>query len=194
MKTVEFMAGCPIAEAARLLVATAVEHGAATGDFNGVTLVADQQSTALGIVAIYDAESTARATAYRNSPEGREAERQREARRSDLQARHDAYMRKLPTLDFTNEVAVLDWLCGIQDATDHVGVIVRRETILATFERHGFKPNVNCGADFRKGSRDNEYRWLVGQALETLRVCAIHSLIHKFAKEWKEAYAQESVQ
>jgi len=52
--------------------------------------------------------------AFINSPEGKEAERKREADRSSAQQLHDALMAKLPSLDMSNDVAVLDWLCQMQ--------------------------------------------------------------------------------
>lgn len=190
-RRIEFMGGCRIEEAARQLVMAAAEHGSAVGAFNDIDLVATAESTAEDIVADYDAQRYARAEAFRKSPEGIATARAAEQRRTDLQQQHDALMRDLPSLDFKDEVAVLDWLCAMQGPSDHIGVIKRSDTIVATFRHHGFEPGVNCGADFRKGDRDNEFRWLVGQALDTLETCAIHGIIPKFAAEWKGKFARE---
>lgn len=188
--SVKFGAGCPIRNAAQQLVDAAKEHGAATGLFNGIRLVADAASTVERIMADYDTLQAAAASAYRKSPEGVAAQVASEKRRSDMQHKHDVLMGRLPSLDFTSDVAVLDWLCEMQEPSDHIGVIVRRETIIAAFARNGFHAGVNCGADFRPENRDNVHRWLVGQALDTLQTCAIHGIVHKFAAEWKAKFVE----
>ena len=193
MQEVHFGGGEHIRNAAERLVAAAAEYGSAKGKFNGIRLVAEQDATVESILADYDTLQEAASNAYRKSPEGIMAALARESRADSAREKYAAQMCKLPTLDFKNEVAVLDWLCDIQDATDHTAVTTDREAILSTFATHGLFPNVNLGASYRKGDRDNEYRWLVGQALETLKRVAIHSLIHKFAKEWKQQYATETV-
>lgn len=193
MKQIEFLAGTHLREAAKKLVAALAEHDEVSGQFNGINMTATKGATVDGILADYETRQEAAAEAYRKSPEGIKAAHEANARATAAKEKYAAQMRKLPTLDFGSEVAVLDWLCDIQDATDHVAVTVDRKTILAAFAAHGLLPGVNCGGDYRKGDRDNEYRWLVGQALETLRRVAIHSIIHKFAKQWKAQHAAETV-
>lgn len=185
---VGFGAGCPIASAAQQLVEAAALHGAAEGTFNGILLKAGPHTAAIEIVAAFQIECENRARQYRLSPEGIAAAAAQEQTRADLQARHDALMRRLPSLDFRDQCAVLDWLCEMQAPSDHVGVIVRRKTILAAFAKHEFLPGVNCGADFRPEVRDNVHRWLVGQALDGLEGPAIHGIIHKFAADWKAKF------
>ena len=86
----------------------------------------------------------------------------------------------------TNASAVLDWLCQMQECSDHIGVIVRKHTIVEAFERAGYKANENTGADYRAGDRNNAFRYLVGQALSGLKEGpAIHPILHKFAAEWR---------
>jgi hypothetical protein len=186
---VDFGAGCHISNGAAQLVAAATEHGAAAGTFNGIKLLADPTSTVDGIVRDYTTLSNAARETYLASPEGIAAAEAADERRSNMQAKHDALMRSLAGLDFSNQVTVLDWLCEMQEPSDHVGVIVRRKTVLEAFAKHGFRPGVNCDADFRPESRENVHRWLVGQALDGLEKIAIHSLIHKFASDWKAKFA-----
>lgn len=190
---VDFLAGTPIDKAAEMLVAAAVTHGFASGKFNDIELTADASTKPEAILAYWEKETAARSEAYRNSPEGIQAEREREQRRADAQQKHDALMRKLPTLDMSNDSAVLDWLCQMQEPSDHVGVIVRRQTIVQAFEKAGYEAGANCGKDYRKGDRANMFRYLVGQALDGLkRGPAIHSILHKFAAEWRAAFGVEA--
>jgi hypothetical protein len=189
MHTVEFLAGEPIARAAAQLVEAAREHGSARGSFNEIELTAEAGTTVDQVLATWERENAERAEAYRKSPEGMAAERERIERRSALQQKHDDLMRSLPALDMWNDAAVLDWLCAMQEPSDHAGVIVTRDTIVSWFEKHGYVAGANCGPDFRKGDRENEFRYLVGQALDGLkRGPSIHGIIHKFAAEWKAEF------
>ena len=185
MQTIDFLGGEHIASAAAKLVEAAKAHGAAKGKFNDIELIAKPDSSPDDLVAYFERECAARSEAYRNSPEGKEAAKASNDCRASLQAKHDALMDCLPALDWKNDVAVLDWICAMQEPSDHVGVISRRETIVSAFERHGFKAGANCGKNYRDGDRENTFSYLVGQALSGLKEGpAIHSIIHKFASEW----------
>ena len=189
MKEIEFYAGCHIAKAAKLLLDAAKSNGEAVGMFNNIQLVAREGQTEADVVGDYQRQSEALAELYRNSPEGRAAATEREESRAAAQAKHDRLMRQLPSLNFRDDAAVLDWCCQMQEPSDHVGVIVRRETIVETFAKHGFEPGVNCGADYKPRDRGNMFRYLVGQALSGLQDGpAIHSIIHQFADEWRAKF------
>jgi len=56
-------------------------------------------------------------------------------------------------------------------------------------EKAGFVANANTGKAYKADDRDNSFRYLVGQALAGLKDGpAIHSILHKFAKEWREKF------
>jgi hypothetical protein len=187
---IKFGAGTHIAAAAKMLVdAVAKTHEPVQGKFNDILLVADVSSTPDGIVAFFDQQCAIRAEEYRNSPEGKRAEQETEERRSRLQQTHDSLMRKLPSLDMRDQVAVLDWLCQMQEPSDHIGIILRRATIVSAFEKAGFVANANTGKAYKADDRDNSFRYLVGQALAGLKDGpAIHSILHKFTKEWRAKF------
>ena len=189
VRTISFSLGEHISRAAEQLVAAAREHGSAIGWFNEIALTATAETTPKEVVEVFNRECELRAEAYRNSPEGKEAERQREAARSTAQQVHDALMAQLPSLNMADDEAVLDWFCQMQEPSDHVGVIVRRQTIVQAFEKHGFRANENCGADYRPGDRKNMHRYLVGQILSCLKEgLSIHPIFHKFAAEWRQQF------
>lgn len=185
-----FDAGMHISAAAARLCGVAKDQGSAVGDFNGIRLSADRSSTAEQIVAAFDRESAARAEAYRKSPEGIAAEERRNAERQRLQGIHDDLMARLPILEWTH-VPILDWLCAMQEPSDHIGVIVKRDTIVAEFAKHLYTPGMDCGADYQRGVKNSEFRYLVGQALDGLaRGPSIHSILHKFVAEWKARWPE----
>jgi hypothetical protein len=187
---IKFGAGTHIDMAAKMLVDAVTKEGVPVqGKFNDILLIADTASTPDGIVAFWDQQSAIRAEEYRNSPEGKRAQAEAEERRSRLQQIHDSLMRKLPSLDMSDDVQVLDWLCQMQEPSDHIGIIVRRSTIVSAFEKAGFVAGANTGKAYKADDRNNSFRYLVGQALSGLKDGpAIHSILHKFAKEWREKF------
>lgn len=189
MKSVEFMAGTHIDDAAKQLVAAFAEHGPVKAKFNGIELTAGPGDTPEAIVVRYDLDQAAAGEAYRASAEGKRAAREADQRRADQQAIHDSLMRQLPSLNMQDDAAVLDWLCEMQGPSDHTGVIVRRQTIVSAFEKAGYVAGANCGSDYRDGDRANMFRYLVGQALSGLKEGpSIHPIINKFADEWREQF------
>jgi hypothetical protein len=190
---VHFPAGCHIAEAARQLV-DAAQNGVAFGHFNDIQLNATPGTTAESIVEFFNDETTRQHEEYLNSPTGKAAAVAREQSRRNAQAAHDGLMAKLRTLDFSNDAAVLDWLCAMQGPSDHIGVILQRQTIVQVFGARGFVEGANCGTDYKPGNRENMYRYLVGQALNGIKSGpAIHPILHKFVGEWKAQFCPEAV-
>ena len=191
MKKSEPMCGEMVSETAKRMVALAKQtKDTVKAKFNDIELTATSDSVPSAIVSYYNKESTRRAEAYRNSPEGKKAARESEERRRQMQQKHDALMQQLPNLNFADDVAVLDWLCEFQDHSDHIGVVKQQNVVLATFAAHGYYPNANTGTNFNKNDRDNFARWLIGQTLDGLQgeVGAIHQVIHKFANDWKKKF------
>lgn len=183
-ETIRFPAGLHIREAAKLLV----ERAPASGMFNEIELRAEGGETPEAVVARFTNQCEERAARYRVSPEGIAAAQARSNAKLGAQQVYDKQMAKLPALDFTNDLAVLDWLCAIQDATDTSGVRMDKNAILIAFATNGFRPNANCGDAFDGADRDNFHRWIVGQALDTLSAVSIHPMIHKFAADWREKF------
>lgn len=190
MKTYKPLCGEDISTTAKRIVAMAKrERDVVKAKFNDIELTANPDTTADSVVAFYGEESKRRGEAYRNSPEGKKAAREAENRRVALQQKHNALMQQLPTLNFTDDVAVLDWLCELQDPSDHTGVVNQKDVVISTFAAHGYYPSVNTGKDFNENDRDNFVRYVIGQALANLReVGAIHRIIHKFTENWKKKF------
>lgn len=183
---VKFLAGTHIEQAAEQLVAIANKDGSAWGFFNDVKLAAMRGASPADVVSDFTAEVKHQSDAYEKSEAGKQAAKNREERRSSAQAKHDALMAELTKLDFSNDAKVLDWVCRMQEPSDHAGVIVRTDTIVSAFESRGFVANANCGPDFKADDRDNSFRYLIGQALSGLSEGpAIHPIIHKFADQWR---------
>lgn len=157
--------------------------------FNDVKMRAEPGWPVDKVLNAWETETAARDDAYRNSPEGRRMAAEMAQRRVRLQAQADAAMARLPDLDFSDPVAVLDFLRDVQEPSDHIVVAVDGAAIISAFLVNGYEPGVYCGDAYDEADRDRSFRWLVGQCLDTLKRGSIHPIVHKFAAEWKAKFA-----
>lgn len=192
MYEVKLSAGEHIDAACARLEDEARTHGSARLVFNEVVLDAQIGDSADTLVAKYYKLCDERRIAWRNSDEGKAYEAEREAKIAAMQDRHDNLMSDLSSLDWSNDVAVLDWLLAMQEPTDHIGVAVDRNRIIAAFNAHGYEAGMCCGDAYKVGDRAIEHKYLVGQALSTLKACAIHGVLHSFADKWKAKFVNTS--
>lgn len=192
MNTYEPMAGENVSTTAERMIALAKEtKGSVRAKFNDIELTATEDSTAEDIVSGFQTKIAEAAETYRKSPEGQRAARESEERKEEAQRKADALMEQLPNLDFSNQEAVLDWICEFQDPSDYIGVVKDQRKVLEIFAEHGYQPGVNTGEAFNGEDGDNFARYIVGQALDGLRgdVGAIHQVVHKFTDDWKKKFA-----
>jgi hypothetical protein len=188
---VDLPAGTHIRQAAEILCRAAVANGYAAMRFNGIHITATSGDTPAKVVADWVAQNEAAAKAYRESPEAIAAEAAAQQERRDLQAKADALTERLPALDWSDDVAILDWCCEFQESSDRHNVLIKRETILAEFAKHGFVPNMCSGPDYIDGNRKVMHAYLIGQALDGMKHLAIHPMIHDFAGTWKRRFVTE---
>lgn len=192
MNTYEPMAGENVSTTAERMIALAKEtKGSVRAKFNDIELTATEDSTTEDIVSGFQTKIAEASETYRKSPEGQRAARESEERKQEAQQKADALMEQLPNLDFSNQEAVLDWICDFQDPSDYIGVAKDQRKVLEIFAEHGYQPGVNTGEAFNGEDGDNFARYIVGQALDGLRgdVGAIHQVVHKFTDDWKKKFA-----
>lgn len=189
MVTIEPPIGGHISHAVSLLVKAADKHGSARMMFNDFEIIATAGQTQSDVLAQWNKKFDDAHIAYLNSPEHAARQKKRDAEIAELQAKYDDLVSDLPFLDWDSDVAVLDWICAIQPATDHIGVVKNKDAIIKAFARRGFKPNEFTGDAYVAGDRNIEFRYLVGQALATLQAVAIHGVIHSFVDKWRAKYA-----
>lgn len=189
MHTVHFGPGEHISRAACRLVDAAKKYGEANGFFNEIELVATSTSLPQDITEYFTTEIARQSAAYWASPAGIAAKKRDQEEIATAEKIRDRLLLELPSLDFSNETAVLDWLCALQVPSDRVGVKIDAVPILSAFERHGLLPGMNCGDDFDGENRANFYGYIVGQGLTGLKDGpAIHWIINKFTDQWKEKF------
>lgn len=191
MNTYEPMAGEDVSTTAERMIALAKEtKGSVRAKFNNIELTATEDSTTEDIVSDFQTKIAEAAKTYRKSPEGQRAARESEERKQEAQRKADALMKQLPNLDFSNQEAVLNWICEFQDPSNYIGVTKDQGAVLKIFAEHGYQPGVNTGEAFNGEDSDNFARYIIGQALNGLRsdVGAIHQVVHKFTDDWKKKF------
>lgn len=195
LKTYEAMAGYHVGYAARNMVFIADLIGeAVTTDFNGIEIKVLPGDNAEAIVEFFKAQSKRRYEEWLASPAGKRYLREQEAERQKQERIGKYCLGYLRVgLDFSNLNAVIAWFEAYQEPSDHVGVDVPYETIIKTFRENGFEPDVNCKDNFDGEDKENFARWIIGQGLSCLasEAHAIHSIIDRFAKEWREKFGEK---
>jgi len=178
--------------AARIVEIAKLTGNMVTAKFNDIELKAWPMSTARHVIDDFHFVQRVQSEQYRRSPAGLRAAKEAEDRKLRDQQKVTDLMQRLPTLDFTNLSAVIDWLGELQDPSDHIGVTVPHQQIVETFKEKGFLPNVNCGKDFKAEDEENVARWIIGQALGCLEcdVHAIHQVFGSFADKWRKKFRQ----
>jgi len=186
----EWMGGTDVNDAAQELIdAVAGGAEAAEGKFNDVLLRAVEGTTVAQIVAAYHEGLDAQAKAYAESPKGIAEKARQAAYQIELQKLADRLMAELPSLDFSNDVALLDWLHRLQDPSDYSGIRFDKEAVVKAFNDHGYVASANIGDDFNEDDRENYARYLVGQALSCLKsMGAIHQVFGTFHERWKAKF------
>lgn len=184
------LAGTHITEAAKMLIAFAVENNSKVWmSFNDIKLVANTDSEIGDVVQSFSQQNEEREQAYLKSPAYEADMQQIETKRQEKQNLADTCMRNLPFLNFSDYGTILQWLCCLQESSDCIGVTFDRGLVVNKFLCHGFKPNVNTDSDFNPTNEDNVARYIIGQALDCLQtVGAIHSIINKFTTDWRNKF------
>lgn len=193
MYTYEAPTGENINTTAKNMIALAKEKkGDVRTLFNNIPLLATEQSVPENIVKDFETKHNEASETQRKSPKGQYEEVNREKEKKEIQDKINCLIGQLPSIDFSKQEKVLDWLCKFQPLSDHTNVKTDASKILKIFEKHGYRPGINVGKNFQEENPDNHARYIVGQSLENLQaVDAIHPVVHKFAKDWKKKFLQK---
>lgn len=191
MQVIQFSAGCQIKRAAEELVIAAAysPDGRARGNFNGVMVVARSVSTPEALVSQWERKFEAKSKKYSRTAKAK-AEASRWAQyETSVKEKHDKLMQQLPTLNFTSDVIVLDWLCEYQNPSDFRPVTNREPNkVVEIFAQHGYHPLAGA-EDFDHNDRNVMANIIIGQALHCLiSFGSIHQIIHTWVEDWKKQF------
>lgn len=196
--TIEFAGGTTIEQAASDAVALAKTRKRAVAfNFNGIKMVAPpSRKTAANILAnSFIRQSEKRAEDWRNSPEGLAYAAERAKELAERQAAVTSAIQALPeVLAIQSLGALIGWLTlFVEDANDtgidwEAATGIRGEPlewIVLQLIAAGYRENEYVGTDPELFTRERLGRWIVGQAINCLRLgLPPHPITQKFAKEY----------
>ena len=192
MQVVHFSAGCHILRAAEELVVAAAysPDGKARGSFNGVMVVCRPTTKSPeALVSQWERKFEAKSKKYSRTAKAKAEASQWAQYEASVQEKHDDLMRQLPTLDFTTDVTVLDWLCEYQNPSDFRPVTNREpQKVVEIFAQHGYHPLAEA-KDFDRNDRNVVANIIIGQALHCLvDFGSVHQIIHTWVEDWKKQF------
>lgn len=159
------------------------------GEFNGVNLFVDDNSTIDSIVNDYHVGLEKNAEEYRKTDEYKERDQQRKEETKRLQSEADVKMEEFKIMDKTNTLTLLQWLSDFQQYSDRIDINIDNRLILNELKSLGYTSGINCEDEFKAKNKDNVAAWIVGQCIECLeRVGAIHQVVQKFVEDWKKEF------
>ena len=161
--------------------------------FNDIMFTVNEKSVAKDVIAEFENKMAENAGRYQNSPKGKYNICKSEQLKKEMQQKYNILMQQLPSLDFANNVAVLDWLCNFQIVTNHIDIVKRvkhQREVLVIFAEHSYQPNMNTGKSFNSKNRDIFACFIIGQALKGLQNnnVLINPVIRKFTNDWKKKF------
>ena len=172
MQKYESSPGEHISTACENAIALAKQSGNAVEfNFNDETIIANPDSTADALVALWDRHQKESREAYRQTPAYRESQKQLKREIAQAQATTDADIARLPAVLATGDVAQLvAWFASFGEAADWRDVTYDRAALIKTLEGAGYVEGQFVGA--REAiERDSHIkaRYLVGQFLSGMK-------------------------
>jgi hypothetical protein len=184
--------GCHLSEVCDALIKESQEFmEEVCYNFNGVNLIANQNSTVDWLIATFEEQMSLAHNKYINSDAYKVLETERLLELIENQLKAKLLMEEFQSLDFSDYTRLLNWLSEIQPLSDLIGVLSdeNKNIIISTFEQNGYLPSVNTGENFKEDDEDNVARYLIGQALDNLiYVGAIHHILQDFIIQWKSKF------
>ncbi len=180
MPEIKFTPGTHVSSVARQLASLAnINDETYTGDFGGITLVANPGDTSESVEVQWWRQSDAKSEAYRNSPEGERAARQ---------AAINELMRRFETLDYEDLDQLVQFFDDMAEPSDHIGTSDRWR-IVDAFAEHGLVASMNSRDKFDGEDRENYAKYLIGQALGSLSFLGlIMSPYSVHAAQWRDKF------
>ncbi|CAG9235582.1 hypothetical protein PSP6_690003 [Paraburkholderia tropica] len=177
--------GSDIRDIAAAMVELAKAEGVAVQcDMNGIKLHADDSSAAESIYKSYRDEVERRAAAWRESPEGRAVQAERERREAANVGALRELLAELPT-QIGTESGLVAWVgrLALLDRADFDTQAVADQLEAAGYVRSEFVGDKNPTP-----SKSHVARWIIGQAIDCLRKKhGVHSVLSMHAEKYATA-------
>lgn len=157
-------------------------------NFNGINVNVTPSSTSSSVVSSFERASEERATAYKNSPEGKQAVIDAANRQKSAQTAVDDMLENFE-IAAAHPDTLIEWLGAFSEVNDHIGLTWDRKGLISRLNDLGYKSNDCVGNPLVATDKVVFAKWLVGQCIETLNsMGSIHPIAHKFANDYKEKF------
>lgn len=91
-----------------------------------------------------------------------------------------------------DRVRLLKWLSNYHLYSDNITVNKRDDNfVVQVLEDAGYIENDNVGNELCKTNKDICFRYIIGQAISTMKFIALHQAIINMADNWIEKYKDE---
>lgn len=155
--------------------------------FNDLTLTALPGDSVKKVFDQWKKDYDAAEAEYLASPEHQERARRNQAEVAELQAVVDTAMVQLETLNLSDLGQVLEWIQGMIEPCDRVGVKVDCDTIIRKLEGAGYREGEGVGDDFDAQDKVQVARYLIGQSIAGWRVgLGPRHIILNWVEEWQQ--------
>lgn len=182
-----------VREFAENLIDMCKDEDEVRGVFLGITVTADKNSTIKSIVARCRDERRFNFTArHFTSANLRRAQKLGE-KRTAAQLKLNTHVRQLKTLNFLDDVTVLDWLCQYQKLSNHLVSDKGQYHVLNVFAANGYRSDVEREDSRHKEglNRGNIARHIIQQALHCIDddgIGTVDKVIHTVVESWKRKF------
>lgn len=161
-------------------------------DFNGTPVYADRKSNPARLSTWWKEQQRQKSLAYWASPEGVAQAEQDRIAQLDREMKTERLVSRLYSLDFTDLEELMSYFEQMESSAG-LGWFNRRK-VVKVFKQHGFRANENLGDKLDEGDRENMARYLIGQALDSIRGAgAIPGAYTMFLEQWRERFTPSPV-
>ena len=171
------------------------KNEAVVGVFNDVEIEVTKEKTIEEITSEYHEGMAENTKKWEQSEKGKEYKKKLEERKKKAQKELDQLMEEFKTVNRHDYKELLKWIAKVQDYTDNSTLERPIKEIVDALKEANYKANENIGENFIKGDRENEARYIIGQALSGLEgvVGAMHPMVATFAEKWLKTYGEKEV-
>jgi len=158
-------------------------------NFNGVTIIGDQNSTAEELVNQFFRKQKGLRRKRHQSASYKRSQRQNKEEKREAYAKARILVQRFKFVDKTDLNAVLSWIYQAVPYSYVPFKVFPRYQLAQELKSYGYKVNENINEHFVKGDKVNEARWMIGQCISKFeKGYSVPSVFQYFITDWKENF------
>lgn len=172
-------------------------QGSLACEFNGARFIITSESTIESGYSDFVRVLDENRKKYMESDEYKKLQAEKEEKTRKLNEEAIVLLERFKKLNLsstltTDRVKLLEWLCEYQDYSDNCTVTTSDDRlVIKLLEEAGYTENDIETYKNAKDCADVKFRCIIGQAIHTMRVLALHQVIIHWAKEWIRKYNKD---